>query len=92
MAGAGDLVAHGAATGMVVRQGMSVALWGMGAGLAGALPLARLLRTLLFGTTPFGPATFLGIPALLAAAALLACYLPARRATRVDPVVALRAD
>jgi putative ABC transport system permease protein len=78
--------------GMVVRQGMSLTLWGVAAGLAGAFPLARLLRTLLFGTTPFDAPIFAGISVLLAMAALLACYIPARRATRVDPVVALRAE
>jgi putative ABC transport system permease protein len=78
--------------GMVVRQGMSLTLWGVAGGLAGAFPLARLLRTLLFGTTPFDPVTFVRISILLAASALLACYIPARRATRVDPVVAVRAE
>ncbi len=78
--------------GMVLRQGLSLTLWGVAAGLAGALPLSRLLRTLLFGTAPFDPLTFGGISILLAVAALLACFIPARRATRVDPVVALRAE
>lgn len=78
--------------GMVVRQGLYLTMWGVGAGLAGALPLARVLRSLLFGTTTFDPVTFVGISLLLAAAALVASYIPARRATQVDPVVALRAE
>jgi putative ABC transport system permease protein len=78
--------------GMVLRQGLSLTLWGVAAGLAGALPLARLLRSLLFDTTPFDPLTFGGIAIVLTACALLACYIPARRATRVDPMVALRAE
>jgi putative ABC transport system permease protein len=85
-AGAGDVIR------MVVGQGLSLTLWGLAAGLAGALPLAYLLRTLLFGAAPFDPLTFGGISLLLAGAAILACYIPARRATRVDPVVALRAE
>jgi len=78
--------------GMVVRQGLALTLWGVLAGLAGALPLAGLLRTLLFGTTPFDPLTFGAIAVLLAGSALLASYIPARRATRVDPMIALRAN
>ncbi|HLK68624.1 MAG TPA: ABC transporter permease [Bryobacteraceae bacterium] len=78
--------------GMVVRQGLSLTFWGVVAGLAGAIPLSLLLRTLLFGTTPFDPLTFGGISILLSAAAIFACVIPARRATRVDPVVALRSE
>ena len=77
---------------MVLKQGMALTLWGIAAGLAGALPLARLLRSLLFGTGPFDVITFAGITGLLLAAAMAACYLPALRATRVDPVIALRAE
>ena len=77
---------------MVLKQGMALTLWGILAGLAGAIPLARLLRSLLFGTGRFDVATFGAITALLLASAMIACYLPALRATRVDPVIALRAE
>lgn len=79
-------------TTMVIRQGLKLALYGVAAGLAGAVPLAWVLRTLLFGTQPFDPVTFAAISALLLTAALAACYLPARSAARVDPMVALRAE
>ena len=61
-------------------------------GLIGALLLSRLLRSLLFAVGPTDPITFAAVPLLLVAAALLACWLPARRATKVDPMVALRAE
>jgi ABC-type antimicrobial peptide transport system permease subunit len=63
---------------------------GIGIGLAGALGVTRFLRTMLFGVSPFDPASFVGVSAMLAAIALLASYIPARRAARVDPVEALR--
>ena len=77
---------------MVLRQGMAPAVAGVAAGLCGAALLARLLSTLLFETTPLDPATFGATAATLLAAALVACWLPARRATRVDPSTALRAE
>jgi len=85
-ADAGDVVR------MVLRQGVALTAWGVAAGIVGAVPLSRLLRSLLFGTDFFDPATFLGIAVLLFAASLAACYLPARRATRLDPLEALRSD
>jgi putative ABC transport system permease protein len=62
----------------------------MAIGLAGSFGVARVLSSLLYGISPLDPVTYVGTSLLLAAVALLACYLPARRATRVDPIVALR--
>jgi putative ABC transport system permease protein len=75
---------------LVVREGMVVALAGIGVGLAGAVALSRALATLLFGVNPRDPATFVMVAGVLVMVALVSCYLPARRATRVDPIVALR--
>lgn len=77
---------------LVVRQGLPLAALGVALGLAGALAMTRLMQSLLYRVTTTDPATFLAVPVLLAVAALLACLLPARRAARVDPVIALRAD
>jgi predicted permease len=78
--------------GMVLRHALALAALGMGIGLAGALALSRVIRGMLFRLSPTDPATLAGVAALLAAVALVASYLPARRATRVDPVEALRAE
>jgi len=76
--------------GMILGQGMRTILIGLAIGLAGSLALTRTLSSLLFGVTPTDPVTFVAVMALLIGAALLACYIPARRATKVDPMVALR--
>ncbi|MFP5261920.1 MAG: ABC transporter permease [Blastocatellia bacterium] len=75
---------------MVVRQGMTLTLIGVGVGLGFALLVARVMSSLLFGIGSHDTATFITIPAILAGVALGACFIPARRATRVDPMVALR--
>lgn len=75
---------------LIVRRGVMLTLIGAGIGLALALALTRALKSLLFGVSATDPLTFSAIVTLLFAVALLACYFPARRATKVDPVVALR--
>ena len=75
---------------MAVGEGMRLVVIGLAAGLVGAMVLTRFVRTMLFGVSPSDPVTFGAISAALAAVAFLACYIPARRATRVDPLVALR--
>jgi len=77
---------------LVLAEGMAPVAAGGAAGIAGALALTRSLRAMLFGVTPLDPISLAAAPAILAGVALLACYLPARRATTVDPLVALRDD
>jgi predicted permease len=77
---------------MVLRQGLGLAIAGAGAGLVCALIVSRLMAGLLFGVRPADPVTFAGVALLLIGVALLACYIPARRAVRVDPLIALRHD
>jgi putative ABC transport system permease protein len=75
---------------MALSEGMTLVAVGLGSGLIGALLLTRFLRSMLYAVSPNDPLTFVALPALLAAVALLACFVPARRATQVDPLVALR--
>ena len=77
---------------MILSQGMALALVGVVIGIAGAFALTRAVKSFLFGVAPNDPATFLSVAAVLAAAALAACYLPARRAATGDPLRALRAE
>lgn len=90
----GIRIALGASVGsilrLVLRQGIRTTLIGVAIGLAGALFLTRTLRSLLFGLSAADPVTFAAVAILLIMVALLACYIPARRATKVDPMVALR--
>ncbi len=75
---------------MIVGQGLKLALIGVAIGIAGALALTRFLSSLLYGVKPTDPLTFVAVSLILIAVALLACYIPARRAAKVDPMVALR--
>jgi len=75
---------------LVLGQGVRLILFGLALGLAASFALTRVLAVMLFGVTPHDPLTFVAVSFLLASVGLLACYIPARRATKVDPLVALR--
>jgi putative ABC transport system permease protein len=75
---------------MVLRQGMSMAVVGLLIGIAGALAVTRIMRSLLYSTSTTDLISFLATSCVLLVVAMIACYIPARRATRVDPIVALR--
>ena len=77
---------------LVVRQGMVLAISGVTIGLAAAFLLTRLIRSLLFGVEATDPVTFVGIAFLLAMIALVASYIPAQRAARIDPLISLRCE
>ena len=77
---------------LVVRGGMILALWGIAIGAGGALIVSRLMRTLLFGVGVTDAVTFIAVPTLLGCIALLASYIPARRASRIDPTTSLRCE
>jgi ABC-type antimicrobial peptide transport system permease subunit len=92
----GIRVALGAQTGdvlrMVLRHGLKLTALGLSIGLAAAYALTRYMRSQLFGVKAADPLTFAGVALLLVAVALMACWIPARRATKVDPLVALRSE
>ena len=77
---------------LIVRQGMGLTITGMGIGLLLALAVSKLLESLLVGVSSRDPYVFVAVTMLVAGVSLLACYVPARRASRVDPLLALRQD
>jgi len=83
---------RGAVLGMVLGQGAKLATAGVVAGLLGAVAMTRAIAALLFDVSPRDPATLVALSLALSVIAMLACYVPARRATRVDPIRALRHD
>ena len=78
--------------GMVVMRGMTLEVIGAATGLVAGAALTRVMRSLLYGVTPFDPITFMAVPAILASVAILACVIPAARAARLNPVIALREE
>jgi putative ABC transport system permease protein len=77
---------------MVVRQGMALTIVGIGVGLASAFLLSRFVASFLFGVQARDPMVFIAVPLILGAVAFVAVWLPARRASRIDPIIALRAE
>ena len=77
---------------LVLRQGLLLVSVGLGLGVAGAVAITRVIRTFLWGITPTDPVTFMIVSAALAVLALVACYVPARRALKIDPIIALRIE
>jgi ABC-type antimicrobial peptide transport system permease subunit len=77
---------------LILTQGLKLVLLGVGIGLGAAFALARWMETLLFGVRPTDPLTFAGIAAVLLLVSLVASWIPARRATRVDPLISLRSE
>jgi putative ABC transport system permease protein len=75
---------------MVLRQGLGLTSIGIGIGLAGAIALTRYIEGMLYGVTPLDPLTYVAVVALFAAVTSIASYVPARRATRIDTLTALR--
>jgi putative ABC transport system permease protein len=75
---------------MVIGQGLRLALVGVALGLVGALVLCQLLKRFLFGVAPSDPATFVGVAVILTVVAVVACWIPARKAMRIEPMEALR--
>jgi ABC-type antimicrobial peptide transport system permease subunit len=78
--------------GLVIRQGMTIAWVGLAVGVVASLALTRYLTTMLFGVAPTDPLTFAALTMTMVVVSLLACYVPARRAARVDPLVAIRTE
>jgi len=78
--------------GLVIRNGFGLVVGGLAGGVAAALGLPQFVRSLLFGITANDPVTYAGVPLLLVVVALIACYIPARRAASVDPLIALRQE
>jgi len=83
---------RGQVLGLILRHGLGLTIVGLALGLGGAAAGARLLQSMLFGITPLDPLTFVAVGLLFGVVALFASYLPARRATRIDPMSAIRMD